>query len=353
MEEYNKLHFKNLDAGSLAEFREGWISPSQLYLSLYERLPHIKYTLHINVEKCKKLILEKYEQEILDSQETTVCHNKSGLYTSVYVLEDEIIIGLSNRLDEKILSIHYSRFNSEKAEEIHKYLYASVREKKKGRLYLLVNKYSDPKLVSIALKNPKLNLETHYNDDLLNINDEIIKILKSKNECGLFLFHGIPGTGKSTYIRYLAHKISKKVIFISLGMGASLDSPYFMEILTENRNSVLVIEDAEPLLVSRDEEGSGSLPGLLNLTDGLLGEGLNIQIICTFNTEISRIDKALLRKGRLKIAYEFKALSKEKTEHLLSEMGHTCQPIKPMTLAEIFHLKEQGFSVENKRVIGF
>ena len=120
-----------------------------------------------------------------------------------------------------------------------------------------------------------------------------------------------------------------------------------------NRNSVLVIKDAEPLLVSRDEEGSSSLPGLLNLTDGLLGEGLNIQIICTFNTEISRIDKALLRKGRLKIAYEFKALSKEKTEYLLSEMGHTCQPIKPMTLSEIFHLKEQGFSMENKRVIGF
>ena len=340
MKENNRLELKNLNIASLAEFREGWISPSQLYLSLYERLPHIKYTLHINVEKCKKLILEKYEQKILDSQETTVCQNKSGLYTSVYVLEDEIIIGLSNRLDEKILSIHYSRFNSEKAEEIHKYLYASVREKKKGRLYLLVNKYSDPKLVSIALKNPKLNLETHYNDDLLNINDEIIKILKSKNECGLFLFHGIPGTGKSTYIRYLAHKISKKVIFISLGMGASLDSPYFMDLLLENRNSVLVIEDAEPLLVSRDEEGSSSLPGLLNLTDGLLGEGLNIQIICTFNTEISRIDKALLRKGRLKIAYEFKALSKEKTEYLLSEMGHTCQPIKPMTLSEIFHLKE-------------
>ncbi|HNI95196.1 MAG TPA: hypothetical protein PKK94_06310 [Leptospiraceae bacterium] len=39
-----------------------------------------------------------------------------------------------------------------------------------------------------------------------------------------------------------------------------------------NRNSVLVIKDAEPLLVSRDEEGSGSLPGLLNLADGLLGE---------------------------------------------------------------------------------
>jgi hypothetical protein len=53
----------------------------------------------------------------------------------------------------------------------------------------------------------------------------------------------------------------------------------------------------------------------------LLGESLGIQIIATFNTHISNIDKALLRKGRLIGLYEFKPLSMDKSKVLLEENG--------------------------------
>ncbi|MBP9885652.1 MAG: hypothetical protein KBF93_05125 [Leptospiraceae bacterium] len=93
---------------------------------------------------------------------------------------------------------------------------------------------------------------------------------------------------------------------------------------------------------------------ILNLTDGLFGEGLGIQFICTFNTHLSRIDKALLRKGRLKALYEFDALSVDKSNYLLKILNLDYETNKPMTLAEIYNLKEDGFGFEEKRrMIGF
>ena len=95
---------------------------------------------------------------------------------------------------------------------------------------------------------------------------------------------------------------------------------------------------------------------LLNITDGLLGECLGIQIIATFNTHVSNIDKALLRKGRLIGLYEFKPLSIQKSKILLEENGNTNSEIKqPMTLADIYNTEQTEFSFNNNKraSIGF
>lgn len=62
---------------------------------------------------------------------------------------------------------------------------------------------------------------------------------------------------------------------------------------------------------------------LLNLADGLLSDCLNIQIVCSFNTDLSMVDKALMRKGRLIAKYEFKELEVEKAQNL-SNKAHSC-----------------------------
>lgn len=157
-----------------------------------------------------------------------------------------------------------------------------------------------------------------------------------------------------TYIRHLIYSVKKNVIFISPKLAANIDSPDFTEFLIKNPNSIFVIEDAENLIVSRDSENNSAISMILNLTDGLLGEGLVIQFICTFNTHLSRIDKALLRKGRLKALYEFGALSVDKSNYLLESLNLNYETNKPMTLAEIYNLKEERFDFDGeKKVIGF
>ncbi len=92
-------------------------------------------------------------------------------------------------------------------------------------------------------------------------------------------------------------------------------------------------------------ENGASLETILNLSDGILGNTLKTKFICTFNTNLRNIDKALLRKGRLRMRYEFKKLSIEKTKRLVE--GAT----KEMTLAEIYNQEDNG--IKDKEKIGF
>jgi hypothetical protein len=93
------------------------------------------------------------------------------------------------------------------------------------------------------------------------------------------------------------------------------------------------------------------LKTLLNLSDGILGDGLGLKFICTFNAEISKIDKAILRRGRLKYKYEFKDLTMEKTKKLCEKFGLP-EPSKPMPLCDIFNNEDNGADT-GKRFSGF
>lgn len=84
----------------------------------------------------------------------------------------------------------------------------------------------------------------------------------------------------------------------------------------------------------------------------LLGVGLNIQIMATFNTSLKNLDPALMRKGRLKLRYEFKKLKEERSVSLSNKLKLNCSVNQPMTLAEIYN-NENGSNETKKSNIGF
>ena len=115
----------------------------------------------------------------------------------------------------------------------------------------------------------------------------------------------------------------------------------------------MVIEDAEKVVVSRDHSSDASVVStILQLTDGLFSDFLNIKIICTFNTNIERVDKALLRKGRMIAKYNFGTLSPEKTSALAKKLGHD-NIAGSLTLADIFGIDKPEFGDTAKKGIGF
>jgi hypothetical protein len=70
----------------------------------------------------------------------------------------------------------------------------------------------------------------------------------------------------------------------------------------------------------------------------LLGDAMHQQIIATFNCDLSSIDPALLRKGRLIANHEFNKLDVETSKNLSEKLGFGRDAIKgPMTLAEIYN----------------
>ena len=124
-----------------------------------------------------------------------------------------------------------------------------------------------------------------------------------------------------------------------------LTDPVFMTFLSseirewssEGSFCVLLIEDAEPLLAKRQEGVRiQGVTNLLNMTDGLLNDMLNLQIICTFNVDLKKLDSALLRPGRLIARKEFKPLNELDANLLAQRLGIKYHFKKPATLGEIY-----------------
>ena len=197
-----------------------------------------------------------------------------------------------------------------------------------------------------------IDINEFYNDDFANV-DKIITSSIPKSESGMILLHGEPGTGKTTYIKHLISKFKEKnFIFIQNDFVRELLKPSFIAFLLQNKDAVLIIEDAEKVVVARDNSTDESVVStLLQLTDGLFSDFLNIKIICTFNTNLDRIDKALLRKGRMIAKYNFTPLSAEKTAALTKKLGYE-DVTGSLTLADIFGYDKETFTKSNKR-IGF
>jgi ATP-dependent 26S proteasome regulatory subunit len=124
--------------------------------------------------------------------------------------------------------------------------------------------------------------------------------------------------------------------------------------LIENSNSVLFIEDAERVITDRQTGGANGVSNILNITDGILSDILNIQIVATFNMDKAKIDSALLRKGRLIAEHKFDALPIEDSNNLLKHLGKDANASKPMTLTEIYNVEEEEFkSADKYSPIGF
>jgi len=182
-----------------------------------------------------------------------------------------------------------------------------------------------------------------YEDDLVRfLGDEIrqfrhrmIEQLRVKHHSGLYLLHGKPGTGKTSFIKSVITKVDKQVIFLTPALTNNLTSPALIGVLMDNPNSIIIIEDAETVLMKRQGDNSNAVANLLNLTDGFPADFLKLNIICTFNTKLDDIDPALIRKGRLKGVQEFSKLSMPQANELADHLGKEIEIDQPMTLAEV------------------
>ena len=187
------------------------------------------------------------------------------------------------------------------------------------------------------IKELNIDLELNYGAKFPKMYENIVDKLKN-NTHGLFLFHGDPGTGKSTFLRKLIEELSddKTIIYIPSYMMAGIADPEFISFIGGFKNTVLLLEDAENILSNTIDDRTQAVSNILNMTDGLLNDYMNIQIIATFNTKAKMIDKALTRAGRLLVNYKFEKLNVEEANKLAKEIGVEKIFTEPSTLSDIY-----------------
>lgn len=335
-------------------FGNHYIDTRDFYVNKFNRQPNVAEITDVKLSSVFDLIKSnKYGKvkNIFQSNEYNWGKNELVYDKTIFILDRKIMISLC--YDDVYIYYQNSEFDSIKnmIDEFKNHK-AECKEVDYEINIISLNGNS-LELKTINITPTELDLDLYYNDDFKAVDATIKERLSKEKDKGIVLLHGLPGTGKTTYLRHLIGSLKKKVMFVSPSVASNLMNPEFMDLLIDNPNSVLVIEDAENIIIDRRFSSQSSVSNLLNISDGLLSDCLNVQIICTFNSELSFVDSALMRKGRLIAKYEFGKLDVAKANKLSSHLGLTNTITKPMTLAEITNPDDNHYEAKQHTVIGF
>jgi hypothetical protein len=335
-------------------FSNRYLDSKAMYMYSFHNIPCISFVDHINGEKAFKAVKEKYGKMIQSVHSYRSYHRrnlKAEFDDTLMVLNNECVLEFGSGYCEILHSYSSADFVRELT-----VLLKSFKEKQRRRpleINLIVKNNRYMGLKPMEIKRTKLDLDLYYEDDFIETDEIIRKRLNQKNDKGIVLLHGLPGTGKTTYLRHLIGKIKKRVLFLSPNIAGSLIDPEFIDLLIDNPNCVVIIEDAENIIMDRRSNPDSSVSNLLNISDGLLADFLNVQLLCTFNNSLTMVDSALMRKGRLIAKYEFGKLSVRKAQRLSDRLGFRSLITKPMTIAEITNPGEKEHKTERTETIGF
>jgi len=240
-------------------------------------------------------------------------------------------------------------------------------EDKDARHFFILNvRHGDLHCEPVKVVRPFLierdDLALHCGQDFPGWEDGLIATLR-QHRSGVTLLRGDPGTGKTTFIRHLISRLNGTHCFFYLpaSLSQALGSPETVDFWSrqnsraDRRRNVVIIEDAESLMEQRDESNRSRLEEFLNVSDGLMGEFLQLQVVATINCPVEKLDPAVTRAGRLVAYRNFSRMSRARAQALAAAKGLPLREQEDYSIAEVyagvpvdledFQCKKLGFAV--------
>ena len=197
----------------------------------------------------------------------------------------------------------------------------------------------------------------------------------SRHNGQLLLWHGEPGTGKTWAIRALAWAWKSWCHFeYVIDPDQLLErGDYLMEVLlkrsrhespevsTEFRDPsqpekwrLLILEDSGELMSIDAKKTLGQgLSRLLNISDGILGQGTRIMILITTNEDLGRLNSAITRPGRCFSEIGFERFDLDEANTWLRDGGCNSRVDGARNLSELYAIASGLSREESARKIGF
>jgi len=169
----------------------------------------------------------------------------------------------------------------------------------------------------------------------------------------VLLLYGPPGTGKTSFLKHLICSRRMNAI-VSYDEDILRDDRFFIDFLADDEHNIMIIEDADLLLSNRESEQNKIMSKFLNVSDGIVKVASKKMVFTTNISQMSKVDPALLRKGRCYASVEFRAMTPSEASKAAESAGEPSQnwnSKERWTLSEVFNRDIE--TAEAPKPVGF